>query len=206
MDNMSRYGFRWVGSNGGTVHPKPRLVRVATGYSGSEGAVTIDLNIGDPVMALATGYVAHCDVGSPVYGVICGVQQYWDGTKLVVGTKVPAGQGAYSTNLDRMTFVSIIPAQDQMFEVDVDDIVTATTEAGYIALIGENCDLSWNGVSATAKGWPKLDISDHKASTAQWRIIDISKTRDNFDPAGANYKLIVTANEVFDAPNYTAGV
>lgn len=201
MANTQKYGFRLVASRG--IAPKPEPFRVASAYSGSEGGITIDLNVGDPVKMLSTGYVAHADAGDLILGVVAGIGPLlstslrcpWD-------TKLPAGTVQASPN---EPVIYVQPAANALFEVDCDDAVTATTYAGYVAFIGENCDHSWSGVSATAKGWPMLDISDHKAASAGWRIVDIQKRIDQ-DYASVYVKLIVTANEVFQAPYYTSGV
>ncbi len=99
----------------------------------------------------------------------------------------------------------VYPAAKQVFEIDVDDVVTATTEAGYMAFVGENCDHR-----LTAGSEPKsnclLDISTHVTTTAQWRIVGVSPIVSNADFSGAYVRMLVTVNETQEAPYVTAGI
>lgn len=211
-DNNKGYGgFKWVRSHFGYSPPSTVACRVASAYSGAiNGGSTIDINIGDPVRWVSTGTVAHAagneaagNNGQDIYGVVVGVMPYYDGTRMVPGFRLPAAT-TYGSVLERQSFVLVYPVAGQIFEIDVDDIVTATTEAGYIDLIGNNADHR-----LTTGSEPKtnclLDISTAGTATAQWRIVDIAKTRANQDFSGAYVKLWVTCNETQIAPFVTTG-
>lgn len=212
-DNMRSMGggFKWVRSLFGHTPPSPVTCRVASGYSGSiNGGSTIDINLGDPVRFVSTGTVAHAagneggSGGEDIFGIVCNILPYWDGTRRVPGFRLPAGT-AYGSVLERQSFVEVIPVAGQLFEIEADDVVTATTEAGYYAFIGENADHR-----LTTGSEPKtncmLDISTHGTATAQWRIVNISQTVANQDFSGAYVKLYVTCNETQIAPFVTTGV
>ena len=200
------YGFRPVRGRFGFLNPTPIKCTVATAYQAAAdpGAVSVDLNIYDPVKKVNDGTVALCLPGEAVYGIIIGVEPYWDGTRMIHGSKLP-GATAWGTIEDRKSQVLVIPATDCDWEVDVDDIVTATTEAGYRALIGENCDHIFAPNATLRKAFPKLDIDTHDPASRQWRIKEISG-RHNADFAEDNVKLIVEVNETIEAPFVTAGV
>lgn len=212
-DNLRGYpGFKWVRSLLGTNPPSAIPCRVASGYAGTiNGGGAIDLNLGDPVKLVATGTVAHAagneaagGNGDPIYGIIVGFLPYWDGQKKVFNYRLP-NNTVYGTNLERMSYVLVYPAAGNVWEIDVDDSVTATTEAAYIDLIGTNADHRF-----TTGSEPKtnclLDISTASPATAQWRIHNVSGSAANQDYSGAYVKLEVTCNETQLAPFVTAGV
>jgi hypothetical protein len=206
-DNTARYGFRWVRSLTGPSAPPIQAMRVASAYTASPGGTDVDLNVGDPVELLSTGYCQLVTASSGViYGVIAGIAPYWDGSKMTFGTKLPKGT-TYGSVQERTSWIYVIPVQNQVFEVDVDDASTATTEAGYLALVGENADHAYSASSTTLRATPKIDISTHATTnTLQWRIVDIAKRIPNLDFSGANMKIEVTANVVRQAPYQTTGV
>lgn len=212
-DNMRSYpGFKWVRGLLGNTPPSAVPCRVASGYTGAiNGGTTVDINLGDPVrfvstgtVALAAGNEAAANAAEDVFGVVVGVLPYYDGSKRVPGTRLPANT-VYGSVLERQSYVLVYPVAGQVWEIDVDDASTATTEAGYYAFIGENCDHR-----LTAGSEPKtnclLDISTHGTATAQWRIINISQSMANQDFSGAYVKLYVTINETQIAPFVTTGV
>lgn len=206
-NNTAKYGFRWVRSLTNAGAPPKQAMRVASGYQAAPGGTNVNLNVGDPVTLLSTGYVELAAANSGViYGVIVGIHPYYDGTRMTFGTKLP-GNTVYGTVLERTSWVDVIPVQDQIFEVDVDDNTTATTEAGYLALVGENVDHVFTGASATTGlAHPILDISTHNTtSTLQWRIVDLARI-PGMDFSGTRVKVEVTANVVRQAPYVTTGV
>jgi len=205
-NNAAQYGFRWQFSLVGRDMPIVRK-RVASGYQAAPGGVNVDLNVGDPVILVNDGTIALAAAGNSIYGIIAGIGQYYNagiGAKVPGGPSLPGGT-AYGTNLDNQSIVFVVPAANQVFEIDCDDNVTATTEAAYIALIEENADITINQVSGSTTAKPLLDISDHKTATAGCRIVDLGK-QGNFDYSGTRVKLLVTVNEVQQAPYVTAGV
>jgi len=213
-DNMRAYaGFKWVRSLVGSTPPSSIPLRVASGYAGSinGGSGSIDINIGDPVRLLSTGYAVHAagneaaaNAAEDIYGIVVAVLPYWDGQVKTFGNRLPYGT-AYGSVLERQSYVLVYPAAGHIWEIEVDDATTATTEAGYTALIGENCDHR-----LTTGSEPKtnclLDISTHVATTAQWRIHNISQSVANQDFSGAYVRLYVTCNETQLAPFVTAGI
>lgn len=211
-DNMRDYaGFKWHRGDFGRTPGDIVRCPVASGYSGSiNGGSTIDLNIGDPVRRLADGTVAHAagnegaSGGQDIYGVVQSIEPYWDGSKRVPGSRLPAGT-TYGSILERQSAVLVVPVAGQVFEIEVDDITTATTESGYQALVGNNADHR-----LTTGTEPKtnclLDISTAGTATAQWRIIGISRNIKNQDFSGAYVKLLVVCNEVQQAPFTTTGI
>jgi hypothetical protein len=203
-DNRVEYGFRPVRTVSGAAMPQPIECIVASAYQGSEAAASIDLKIGDPVRRLSTGYIEHSGAGDDIYGVVVGIVQYYDSAvgAPVISDRVP-GATAW-TGLNNATKVLVIPAADIVFEADCDEATTATTEAAYLAFVGENVDTIY--VPSGGKGNPRLDISTHVATTAQWRIVEISKTRNNQDFSGNYVKLCVVVNETQQAPYVTAGI
>ena len=214
-DNAREYGFRWVRNLQGNSAPKPQRLRIATGYQPIvTGPTNVDLHAGDPVTLLSTGY-AQIGVGSEgtqtaIYGVAVGFgpsyNAAWGG--MMPMNKYPGGT-AYSTLLERQSFVWVVPVVGQLFEIDCDDAVTFTTEATYLAAIGENCDFVLTADTTNAndpKATPQLDISTHNTTnTLQCRIEDLSP-RVNQDYSGNYVKLQVTFNKVQQAPYNTTGV
>lgn len=195
-------GFKWsVGANGGRSQPSPRRVPVASGYTGAiNGGTTIDINIGDPVRRLSTGMFAHAagfeaaaNAAETVWGICVAIAPYFDGTVITPGNKLPANT-VYSTNLERQSFIYVIPAEAGLWEIDCDDKTTATTFAAYQALVGENCDHTFT-IGSEPRTNCLLDISTHGTATAQWRIEDISLSMKNQDYSGSFVELIVAINE-----------
>ena len=210
MDNRKRYGFRLYKQLTGSGMSEVHRMIVADAYAANPGgAGVIDINVGDPVVMANDGTVTVAAAAGVIWGVVVGIEQYWDSVKNVLwkgtGNKLPSGTTS-ATIWERRSLVQVQRVDSCLWEVDVDDIVTATTQATYQALVGENADFSWNTVVAEKRGWPMLDISDHKAATAQWRIIQISETPENADFAGQWVKLIVQCNEVQSPPAQTAGI
>ena len=207
-DNPKRYGFRPQRSlTGGSPLGAIQRYRVASGYTVSLGSAC-GLYVGDPVTILSTGYV-QAQVGSEGTqgkntGVIVGVGPSWDGTLMQFKDNIPAAT-TYGTVLERTSYVFVCHGDGIAFEVDADDNTTATTEANYTALIGENADMV-NTAGLEPRLNPMLDISTHATTnTLQWRILDISPTLDNQDFTGKYVKLIVTPNVTSEAPAQTTG-
>jgi hypothetical protein len=212
-DNTYEYGFRWVKGELGQAAPPIQRIRLATAYQPAAGGTNVDLHPGDPVQILSTGYGGIC-VGSEgtqsiIYGIYVGQGPEFDGTVMQPRNKHIGGSGAYGTNLERMTYAYVIPVAGQVFEIACDDSSTFTTEATYLASIGENADFVLVADTTNAndpKATPKLDISTHNTSSAlQCRIVDIAP-RVNTDFTGLNVNLRVTFNKVQQAPYNTTGV
>ena len=202
-DNMQEYGFRWsVRYNGGPM-PTPIECIVATGQNFVVSAANYSLRAGDPVKQVNTGGINLADPGDALFGVVVGVQPYWDGSVMRPTDALPSGV-SWGTNLARQSKVLVVPVHLGLWEVDCDDSSTATTEAAYQAFIGENCDHAFVGNATTLKVHPRLDISTHATADGQWRIMKISGDVANKDFSGNYVKVVVAANEVTLGPAFTA--
>lgn len=204
MSNPYKYGFRWITAGQyGRPMPQPQEARFATGYQGAiNGGSNVDLNIGDPVRRLNSGYFEIADGneggsgGEDLYGVIVGFKQYYSATEgriISAPHSVPGGT-AYGTILERSTIAYVVPVDSGYFAVCADEATTAATEAAFIALLGENCDHRLT-TGSEPKASPLLDISTHSATNGQWRLIDIRRQVDT-DYTSAYVELIVTGNEM----------
>lgn len=205
-DQASLYGFRyWKGR--AEHYPVPERARVASGYQGTSSAINVDLNVGDPVKKVSDGTVALVAAGDATFGIIVGVEQYYDGAKIIKPALRLPGASTYGTVLERQSILLIQPVAGVLWECDCDDKTTFTTEATYNAAIGENVDITMNGVAGSTLASPLLDISTHATTnTLVWRIVDLAPNPRNQDYSGARVKLIVTCNVVQQAPFQTTGV
>lgn len=208
-DNIRKYGFRWWGGN---PHPQPSpivcTVASSASFDVSGGASNCALRKGDPVTDVSTGGVTLCAgyeasaTGVRVFGIVDSVLPYWDAAQnlMVPGNALPSDIAW--TGLERQSKLLVIPAEAGIWEIDVDDNVTATTEAAYQAFVNENCDHTLAGAVAPFVN-PMLDIAQHVTTTAQWRIVGVSPSADNRDFSGAYVKLLVRVNEGA-SPTFTA--
>lgn len=201
VDNVARYGFRPVyGSYGGACFPKPYAKSVATAYQAQDdgSGFSVDLNVGDPVSLLADGTIRLCNGAGAIdpWGVIVGFKNYYNSGngRMEPTNKLPGG--STWTGESQRPWVLVVPCvPGQLFEVDVDDAVTATTYAAYLALVGFNANHACAGDSGSKEARPLLDISTQaNTESLVWRIEAVSKTRHNVDYSGARVKLIVSAN------------
>lgn len=216
MANVRRPGFRWYQGRYQSGSPPIKRVPVATGYQGAiNGGSNIDLTPGTPVRRLDSGYFESADGsegaggGENIWGIMVGVDQYYDGSALRKGSRVP-GATAYGTILDRTTWILVIPATAGLFEIDCDAALATPTEAGARALVGSNGDhIRVTGNEPDPDVF--LDISDVEAkdaapATAQWRVEAISDTQENQDFTGAYVKLVVSCNEAQHPPYEVVGL
>jgi hypothetical protein len=207
-DNRAGYGFRYAGARWGAPY-MPLWLPVATSeaFNVTGGTSGVNLGSGDPVVRLSTGGVTLCagaeTTAVPPYGIVVAVGPYWDGARMQPTDLLPSAT-AWGTNLERQSFVGVIPIEQAYWEIDCDDNTTATTLAAYQAFGGENCDIRLNGgVSGTLRAtntsqpraFPMLDISAHATTNSlKFRIVRVSDTRDNVDFAGNYVKMIVEVN------------
>ena len=110
----------------------------------------------------------------------------------------------YGASIDRQSKVLVTPFSEGIWEIDVNDIVTATTLPAYQALVGENCEHQLAAAAATAVPFsanPVLAIATHNPATAalSMRIFGVSQTFENQDYAGAWVKMLVTVNKGAEA-------
>lgn len=215
-DNVALYGFRWVGSLiGKNVVPVKEFVQ--SGYQAAPGGNNTDLFPGDPVIRVTGSgnnpggvIIATSGGGQGVAGVIYGIGPYFAaspiGAMVPGGTSLPGGT-TYGTKFERASQVWVVPAVGAVFEGDVDDNVTFTTEIGYKTAIGKNVDISLNSASGDIHAYPKLKIATvATTNTLQARILGVSDTVFNQDFSGKNVKLLFTFNVVQEAPYAPLGV
>lgn len=202
-DNVALYGFRWVGSTGRGSPVGIPMYAVDAVDSEDDAAANCDIRPGDPVKLVSDGTVNLAKTTEKVWGVVQAVLGVYDSVNQTYGPSDRVPNGATGGGiLDRRTLLSVIPAKGNIFEVDVDDAVSATTEAAYQAFCGENvehvCVRALNKGSFAA--FPKIDISGHAVTAGLgWRILRVSKTQHNKDFSGANVKLLVMVNDSNEA-------
>lgn len=217
-DNVAMYGFRpatgglGFGQMGRTIH-----LPVASNYSSTTpvGTAGVGFRAGDVVVQLTDGTLQHCVVdSSPTVaefsaplGVVIAVAPWFDSTIGQNGAmrradNLPTGV-VYGTNLDRQSFLEILPIAGAEFEVDVSG-GAATTLAAYQALVGSNCDLIYSAVAP--KAFPRINLGANDTTARAFRIVRVSPTLNNQDFSGLNVKLIVTGNMVQSAPFQTTGI
>ena len=198
-DNKTQYGFRWASAwNGGKSCPVPIKMTVASGQDDQDdGSNSVDINIGDPLKALAAGGVGLAVTTDPIDFICVGILPHWDAGQGVMrpNSKLP-NQTTWGTVEARRSYVMCVPATAGLWEIDCDDSSTATTFAAYVALIHSNCNHVVAGNTANTSAKPEIDISSTAATeTLELRIMGISETAENKDFSGAQVKLIVAVNE-----------
>lgn len=200
MANTHKYGFRPVTSlHGESSNPDVEIKTVATGYQAqNDGAgFNVDLRVGDPVKLAADGSITLSITTELVYGIIVGFEPYWDGTRMQPTNRLPGGT-AWGTVEERRSQVRIARADSCLWECDFDTTGQPTTTAAWRALEGSNfIHLCVGDQTDTSKprADPFIDVSS-AATTAglEWRLIQVSRTAWNKDPATANYKGIFMSN------------
>ncbi len=208
-DNVKQYGIRWSTGYNRNAQPNavPMPVASAANFAVSGFGTNVNLNVGDPVRIAADGTVTlaggseNGQTSQPIWGIVVGMggQGYFNGTRMVRAPYLPSGV-TYGTALDRQSWVLVAPASQGFWEIDCDDIVSATTQLAYQAFVGENCDHQLAAAVATApllSANPVLDISSHNPATAglSFRIVNVSQNFANQDFAGQWVKMVVSVND-----------
>lgn len=189
MANRVAPGARWRHSllAPSVCSPPIHILPVASAYATS-------LYMGDFVKMVSTGYMEAAAAGDTIYGVFAGVDQRYDGEKMVRGGKYTTS--TYSTNFERQTFIRVIPAFGQVFEMRTDDVAASyDTYAEHLAFIGENCE--WvAGTAVDDTSGSLLDISTHATTnTLSLHLLGLSKHVDT-DFAALGVPYLVTVNLV----------
>ena len=196
-DNRKSYGFTWsTAANGGKSCPAPIEMFVADAFQGQDdgSGFSVDLNANDPVKLVSDGSVALANTTDNVWGIVVGFVRHFDGTRIARDSKLPGGSTGGGL-LERQSRILVIPARAGLWAVQVDDKTTATTEAAYQALLGENVNHVCAGVTADLTADPQLDISSHNTTaTLDWRLVGIDKNLSNADFSQSNVSLIVESN------------
>lgn len=197
MANPYTYGFRPAYNRSGVGHETPVRMRIASAYAPTVNGTSTGIGVGDVVKLVNDGTVALAAVGDAVFGVIIGVEGYYDSTgsiqgPMITGSVVPSGV-TYGTNYSRETAVLVQPAFGMRFWALSDDASTATTYVGYRALINENVDI--NLVAVSSRQAPLIDISTHgTANTLAFRIVDIPGPDSQVDWASLYVPLLIEVN------------
>lgn len=218
MANRAENGFKFVrGINGSRDTPEPEQWPIASGYQGAiQGGGNVDVNVGDLVKRLSTGYLSIAEgteitsynpgtvnADIPV-GVVVGFSPYFDGTVMQPTSVLPGGT-VYGTNFTRQSFALVVPIQSGIWSINVDENTTATTYAAYLALVGQRVDFVNTNATATEAG-PRIDISGHATTvTHRFTIYGLSPSQNDLDYSAVDMSILVTANGYADAPN-TVGV
>src|SRR5210317_753195 len=149
----------------------------------------------DPVQALATGYIGVGGAGGNLLGSLNGVF-YTDSSnsKPTWANHLEAS----NTATDIVGFVSDDPYE--RFEIQANNAgASAQTDVGNNADIASAAGSSPNYISKV-----ELDDSSLATTTAQLKIVGVSKDPDNSDLTAANVNWVVTINEHF--LKQTAGI
>jgi hypothetical protein len=183
MANTARGGFRWrYNKLSPTSASEPvQIMPVASAYA------TV-LYRGDPVKIASTGTIQAAAPGDRVIGVFDGAEQYWDGTQIRKGGSLPVS--TYGSNLTRQSLARVILARGQIFEVDADDGVTATTQAAHQAFIGENAEWA-TGTPVGDQSGAVMDISTHATTnTLSLRLVDLpNQGQQDFAATAVKYHV-----------------
>lgn len=206
-NNPHFYGIRYHHSRM-YPSPTPERVFVASGYqaSVSPGPVACDICVGDPVVKVSDGTVAIASGTSAIYGIVTNILPFRDSVTgaLRIGKQLPGGTTFTAQN--QATQVEILPWANVVFEIDVDDNVTATTEAAYKLFIGENANIVFSPDATNRRANPLLDISTHAVTaTLPARIVDLAPIPTQ-DYSGTFVKLLITGNLAQQAPYTALGV
>lgn len=214
-DNRHKYGFRFYSTQSGAARPACFEGRIATAYQGSVGVgpTSVGVSIGDPVVRLGTGYyelAQDTNTSDRLFGVVMAISN----AKVDANGKARAASylpGATAYTLEETTSkILIAPFSDHIWEIDVDDAVTATTYAAYLALLGLNADFVYSPDTTNSdrpRANPLLDIASAATTAAlQFRLFGISGTKENQDFSGANVKLLVQLNQGADPTIGLSGV
>lgn len=210
-NNTHVYGFRWATNINGMSQPKPELLAVDSGanFNVSGNATNLNLNVGDPVRLTTNGTVQlaggneNSQTSQAPWGVVVGMGPvgFFNGTRMVRQQFLQSGC-TYGTKVDFQSQVLVVRFSAGIWEIDVDDNVTATSYLAYQALIGENCDhqLVPNGqgfTNAQLAANPVLNIASHNPATTtlSMRITGISTNFANQDYSGTFVKLLVGVNK-----------
>ena len=188
MPNATVGGFRYVRNISGAQAPSISIEPVADNN-------TLAIFSGDVVNRAAGGYAyVTAAAGADILGVMDGAEAYWDGENMRKGRYLPAAT-TYSTNLTRTSLIRVISAIDAVFEVDA-AAATIVTEANWITLIGENCDITATA-GTTSNGQSKhcLDITSRAATAKQFRVLGFPGRVDAQDWAASRVKILVKVHQ-----------
>lgn len=215
MANPHRYGFRFVRSFSGNDTPQIITLPIASGYQPGTvngGGTNVNINIGDPVRLVEDGTVQLVQTAQDVsaqnddsddfcYGIVVGFPRVIvggsprPGSFYTGGTTYTGGIGG-----DTAPLVSIIPAEGNIFELDLDAAPTVQSLSGLMALVGGVATMAYS-VLTTGTGQPKANPLISKSSIVfasanqlQLQIVGVGKAAYAGDFTAANLPLQVRWN------------
>jgi hypothetical protein len=197
MSNKQYTGFKYLGPLTGHPVCQPQRARVASGY-------VYNLNVGDPIKLLTTGYFDLSAAGETLNGVIVGIGPYYDSgwSRMRFGNYLPAATTYTLGDVNGVTTESMVwwvPAAGNLFQAIFDD-TTYATRATFLAAIGLNFDHVCDTTTSAPNNLPMIDASSGVTTTAQWRLMDFSKDLISVDYTSAYVPMIVSGNEVGTPP------
>ena len=223
MANTHRYGFRYLRELwGGGDTPTVEVLPIASGYQPNNGAVSVNLNIGDPVTKLETGAIELAQPGSGaattterVYGIVVGFPRVLIGGGVRPNAFYPGGT-VYGSGLapyNLQTLCAVIPVVGREWE-----ICTSAAGGGSLdsyeewqAAVGAVATFVYSAINTTSsnpKANPMLlasSLSDADANTLQLRVQGIGRIDDMQDFSLADVCVRVVFNAVQESPIITAG-
>ncbi len=222
MANTHRYGFRYLRNLWGGDTPEVEVLPIASGYQPNNGAVNVNLNIGDPVTKLETGVVELAQPGSGdattterVYGIVVGFPRV-----LISGGVRPSafypGGTVYGSGLapyNLQTLCAVIPVVGREFEIDTSAAGGSSldTYEEWQAAMGSVATFVYSAINTTSanpKANPMLlasSLSDTNTDTLQLRVNGIGRIDDMQDFTLANVCLRVVFNATQESPIFTQG-
>lgn len=222
MPNTHRYGLRFLKNRWGGETPEPEVLRIASTYAPSNGAVTCNLNIGDVIykddsgnaVLLAPGSTTTADdqVTQRAYGVVVGFPQILIGGAVRPNSFYPTGT-AY-TNYDQRTLVKVIPVESAVWEIDTNAAGGGSRDsrAEFENVVGGAAHIVYSALgtgTANVKANPLFDIANITQAVAafrQLRVLGVGRLSDNIDFETTNVPLQVVFNLVQTSPwRLTAG-
>lgn len=224
MANPHRYGFRWVRSLSGADTPQILTYRIGSGYAPNvTGATTCNLNVGDPVYMNDSGNILLLDPGTTTtadnqvtqraLGVIAAFPQVLINGAVRPNGFYPTGT-VWGSNYSNRTLVSVIPAHNNVFEVDTDAAGSSSqdTRSEFEGFVGGCAAIVYSQINTTTanpKANPMLDVSDITQAVAdfrQLRIVGVGALSDSVDYTVTNVPLQVVFNLLQGSPTrLTAG-
>src|SRR4030095_15322725 len=163
-NNRAKYGFRLYSPQNGSGRAAGLEGGVTSGYQANVAATNVGVSIGDPVAFNAAGNfeLAEDVTANRFFGVVVAIRnaRIESNGKSRPASYLPGGT-TFTNEVDRTSLI-VLPFNDNIWEIDVDDNVTATTLAAYRALVGLNADMVYTLDSSNAdkpRANPQLDIS-----------------------------------------------
>lgn len=222
MPNQHRYGFRFVKNRWGGDTPETEVVRIASAYAPSNGAVTCNLNIGDPIykddsgnaVLLPPGTTTTADdqVTQRAYGVIVGFPQILIGGGIRPNGTYPTGT-TYSSYAQR-SLATVIPVEGCVWEIDTNAAGGSSrdTRSEFEDVLGGCAHIVYSALgtgTSNVKANPLINISGVTQAVAafrQLRIVGVGRLGDAIDYETTSVPLQVVFNLVQQSPwRTTAG-